>query len=114
MCIRDRAKVFLAHMADQLQVDRWVGGVPDELRSALRRELDELAATDSVAMSPDGFGVHAMAAPVFDEYGVCASLALVATDDLLPLDPGSATADRLRNSARALSKAMGGDHGPQR
>ncbi|MCQ8186752.1 IclR family transcriptional regulator [Streptomyces rugosispiralis] len=104
-----QTKIFLAHMSDQLQVDRLVGSLPGDQRIKLTEEIRALTGTDHVAMSPDGFGVHAMAAPVFDEYGICASLALVATDDLLPLEPDSTTAGHLRSTARTLSKAMGGD-----
>ncbi|MGI5439288.1 IclR family transcriptional regulator [Streptomyces shenzhenensis] len=104
-----QTKIFLAHMSDQLQVDRLLGSLPGDQRTELADEIHALTGTDQVAMSPDGFGVHAMAAPVFDEYGICASLALVATDDLLPLDPDSTTAGHLRSTARALGKAMGGE-----
>ncbi|MFE7032831.1 IclR family transcriptional regulator [Streptomyces sp. NPDC057621] len=103
-----QTKIFLAHMPDQLAADRLLGSLPADQRATLTEELRALAGTDRVAMSPDGFGIHAMAAPVFDEYGVCASLALVATDDLLPLDPEGSTASHLRSTARALSTVMGG------
>ncbi|MDT0439491.1 MULTISPECIES: IclR family transcriptional regulator [Streptomyces] len=104
-----QSKVFLAHMSDQLRADRLLGSLPAVAREELTEEIRTLAGTDQVAMSPDGFGIHAMAAPVFDEYGICATVALVATDDLLPLDVHGATARHLRNTARALSQAMGGD-----
>ncbi|MEQ3548973.1 helix-turn-helix domain-containing protein [Pseudonocardia nematodicida] len=102
-----QAKIFLAHTPDQLRVDRLVGGVPDDRRADLVAEIRGLAGTDRVAMSPDGFGVHAIAAPVFAEHGICAAIALIATDDLLPLDDSSTAATHLRETARALSKAMG-------
>ncbi|MCA1222628.1 IclR family transcriptional regulator [Streptomyces sp. 8L] len=104
-----QTKIFLAHMPDQLRVDRLLGSLPTVERDALTNEIRGIAGTDKVAMSPDGFGIHAMAAPVFDEYGICAAVALVATDDLLPLDADSATARHLRSTAAALSQAMGGD-----
>jgi DNA-binding IclR family transcriptional regulator len=103
-----QAKVFLAHMVDQLRVDRLLGSLPDDTRSGVVREIRELSGTDRIAMGADDQGVHAMAAPVFDEFSICASLALIATNDVLPLDPQSGVAAHLRNAARALSKAMGG------
>jgi DNA-binding IclR family transcriptional regulator len=109
-----QAKVFLAHMVDQLRVDRLLGSVPEGSRPELVREVRELAGTDRVALGADGLGVHAMAAPVFDEYSICASLAMIATDDMLPLDPDSRVAVNLRDTARALSKAMGGERHLQR
>lgn len=109
-----QARVFLAHMTDQLRVDRLLGGLSDEGRAGLVREIRELAGTDRVAVSSDGFGVNAMAAPVFDESGICASLALIATGQLLPLEADSSTAIHLRDMARALTKAMGGDTQLQR
>lgn len=109
-----QARVFLAHMTDQLRVDRLLGSLSDERRTGLATEIRELTGTDRIAVSSDGFGVNAMAAPVFDESGICASVALIATGQLLPLDPESSTAGHLRDTARALSKAMGGDPRPQR
>ncbi|TCK25838.1 IclR family transcriptional regulator [Pseudonocardia endophytica] len=109
-----QARVFLAHMTDQLRVDRLLGSISDERRPGLAREVHDLTGTDRVAVSSDGFGVNAMAAPVFDESGICASIALISTGQLLPLDPDSGNAELLRDTARALTKAMGGDLRPQR
>jgi len=103
-----QAKVFLAHLGDQLRVERLIGGLPDDVRSRLAREIADLVDTDDVALGADGFGIHAMAAPVFDEYSICASLALVATNDMLELNARSTAAGHLREAARALSRAMGG------
>ncbi|GAA0932707.1 IclR family transcriptional regulator [Pseudonocardia zijingensis] len=103
-----QAKVFLAHLGDQLRVQRLVGGLPDGVRAPLAGEVAALVGTDDVALGADGYGIHAMAAPVFDEYSVCASLALVATNDMLELDARSEAAGHLREAARALSRAMGG------
>jgi len=109
-----QAKIFLAHMIDQLRVDRLIGSMPEDRRPELIAEVRELAGTDRIALGADGLGVHAMAAPVFDEYSICASLALIATNDVLPLDADSSVAIHLRDTARALSKAMGAERRPER
>jgi DNA-binding IclR family transcriptional regulator len=103
-----QAKVFLAHLGDQLRVERLIGTLPDDARTRLGQEIADLVNTDDVALGADGFGIHALAAPVFDEYSICASLALVATNDMLKLDARSPAANHLRQAARALSHAMGG------
>jgi DNA-binding IclR family transcriptional regulator len=103
-----QAKIFLAHMNDQLRVERLIGVLPDEMREQMARDIRALEGTDDVALGADGFGIHAIAAPVFDEYSICASLALVATNDMLALDANSSAAQHLRESALALSEAMGG------
>ncbi|GGA71591.1 IclR family transcriptional regulator [Pseudoclavibacter endophyticus] len=102
-----QSKVFLAHLGDQIRVERLIATLPDRQRVALREEVRDLAESGDLAVGSDGYGIHAMAAPVFDEYSICASLALVATNDMLPLDVTSRAADSLRASARALGGAMG-------
>lgn len=106
--ISAQSKVFYAHVRDQARVERILEEVPAGRRAEVLADVRELVGTDAIAMSPDGFGAHAMAAPVFDESGICASLALIATKDMLPLDRESPPAQRLREAARALTVAMGG------
>jgi len=102
-----QAKVFLAHQADQDRAERLLAVLPDDLRVRTAREIRELSASGGLAVGVDGLGIHAMAAPVFDEYTVCASLAILGTNDMLPLDLRSSAAARLRSAAEALSMAMG-------
>lgn len=102
-----QSKVFLAHLGDQLRVDRLIATLPDRQREHLRDEIDGLSGAGGLAVGDDSYGIHAMAAPVFDEYSICASLALIGTNDMLPLDVTSHVARSLRESAQALSEAMG-------
>jgi DNA-binding IclR family transcriptional regulator len=103
-----QAKIFLAHQSDRDRAERLLAVLPDDLRAQVRREIRELSVTGEIAVGADGLGIHAVAAPVFDEYSVCASLALIGTNDMLPLDVNTDTARRLRDAASALSREMGG------
>ena len=103
-----QAKIFLAHQRDRARADRLLGVLPDDLRAQVGREIRELAETGEIAVGADGLGIHAIAAPVFDEYGICASIALIGTNDMLPLDVNTDTAERLRQAASALTREMGG------
>lgn len=103
-----QAKIFLAHQMDHARAERLLGVLPDDLRLQVTREIRDLSVTGELAVGVDGLGIHAMAAPVFDEYTVCASLAILGTNDMLPLDLHSDAAKHLRRTAEALSQAMGG------
>lgn len=102
-----QAKIFLAHQNDRDRAGRLLAVLPDELRAEVGREIRELGAPDDIAAGIDGLGIHAIAAPVFDEYSVCASLALIGTNDMLPFDVDTEIAARLRAAASALSWEMG-------
>lgn len=102
-----QGKIFLAHQSDQDRAQRLLAVLPDELRAEVGREIRDLAGTGGIAVGADGLGVHAIAAPVFDEYSVCASLAMIGTNDMLPFDLDTSAAARLREAAAALSHEMG-------
>ncbi|MGO2112700.1 MAG: IclR family transcriptional regulator [Pseudoclavibacter sp.] len=102
-----QSKVFLAHLGDQVRVERLIATLSDRQRERMREEVGRLVGPDDLAVGADGYGVHAIAAPVFDEYTICATLALIATNDVLPLDVTSDAAVSLRDTARALGTAMG-------
>lgn len=102
-----QAKIFLAHQDDPDRAERLLAVLPDGLRTEVGREVRELSKTGDIAVGVDGLGIHAIAAAVFDEYRICASLALIGTNDMLPLDVGTETAARLREAAAALSREMG-------
>jgi len=102
-----QAKVFLAFMPDQLRAERMLAALPPEQQAALRQEI-ELTRTLGVATSPDLGGVNAVSAPIFDEHGVCASLALVATNHVLGLERDSQAAWDVATAAAELSSALGG------
>lgn len=102
-----QAKVFLTFTADQLRAERMLSALPPEQQEALRTEI-ELTRQTGVATSPDLGGVNAVAAPIFDEHGICATLALVATNHVLSLDRDSQAAWDVATAAAELSAALGG------
>jgi DNA-binding IclR family transcriptional regulator len=102
-----QAKVFLAFTSDQLRTERMLSALPPEQQEALRAEI-ELTRETGVATSPDLGGVNAVSAPIFDEHGICASLALVATNHVLGLDRDSQAAWDVATAAAELSAALGG------
>lgn len=102
-----QAKVFLAFTPDPLRAERMLSAFPPEQQDALRAEI-ELTREMGVATSPDLGGVNAVAAPIFDEHGICATLALVATNHVLNLDRESQAAWDVATAAAELSAALGG------
>ena len=102
-----QAKVFLAFSKDQLQADRLIGALPEGQQEELRAEIGRTRRS-GIATSPDVGGVNAVAAPVFDEYGICATMALVATNHVLSLERDSWAALQLATAAAQLSKELGG------
>ncbi|GAB3562481.1 IclR family transcriptional regulator [Amycolatopsis endophytica] len=102
-----QAKVFLAFLADQLRVDRLLATLGPEEREELTAELAEVRRT---AMSSDHLvdsGITAVATGVFDEYGICATVAIVGTVRTLPVDSGPFRDDLVRAAAE-ISERMGG------
>ncbi|WP_208024386.1 IclR family transcriptional regulator [Amycolatopsis pithecellobii] len=101
-----QAKVFLAFLPDQLRVERLLATLSESERDELVTQLDEVrrtgVATDHLADS----GMNAVATGVFDEYGICATIAVVGTTRTLPLD-GPYRHD-LVTAAAQISERMGG------
>lgn len=102
-----QAKVFLAFSKDQLHADRLIGALPVEQQEVLRAEILRTRET-GIATSPDAGGVNAVAAPIFDESGICATLALVATNHVLSLERDSSAAWEIAAAAAQLTKELGG------
>ncbi len=53
-------------------------------------------------------GLVGAAAPVFDEYGICATIALLGTERMTDFSPGSSAMAMLIATAAALSEQVGG------
>ncbi|TNC29515.1 IclR family transcriptional regulator [Amycolatopsis alkalitolerans] len=101
-----QAKVFLAFLPDQLRVDRLLATLRPDERDELTAQLDEVrrtgVATDHLVES----GFTAVATGVFDEYGICATIALVGTQRTLPVE--GPFRDDLVAAAAEISERMGG------
>lgn len=103
-----QAIAFMAYLPDQLQVDRLLASLPTAQRAVL---VERIAATRELGLSispANRRGISVIAAPVFADSGVCAAIASIGTDRMLPLEPDAPTALAVRESAMALTKEMGG------
>jgi DNA-binding IclR family transcriptional regulator len=57
-------------------------------------------------------GVVAVAAPVFDEYGICATLAIVGPDNTLSMSDDAPELRVVVDTARELTRELGGHYRP--
>jgi DNA-binding IclR family transcriptional regulator len=81
-----QAKVFLPFLTDQLRVDRLLATLPPDERDELSAQLDEVRRTGVATDHLVDLGITAAATCVFDEYGICATVALVGTVRTLPIE----------------------------
>lgn len=106
-----QSKLFLAFHADQLSMERLMANLTDEARARLRAEVEHVRAVGHCsAMSTPG--VVAVAAPVFDEYGICASVAIVGPDNTLSMSDDTPELRVVIDTARELTRELGGRYRP--
>lgn len=101
--------VFLALLPDQLRVERLVGALPTDQRLPLTERINTVRATGVATAHLTDAGLTAVAAPVFDEYCICATVAVIGTMRTLPVSEPSQHWEDLKGTALALSKELGGD-----
>jgi DNA-binding IclR family transcriptional regulator len=99
-------RVFLA-CQDEQAFERATEGISDARRAEVEAGV-YLARRNGYAIVSHSDGLFAAAAPVFDEYGICATIALLGADQMADLSSGSATLAKLVNTAAALSAELGG------
>lgn len=106
-----QSKLFLAYHSDQLSMERLMANLPDREREELRADVERVAAVGhcSEMRTP---GVVAVAAPVFDEYGICATLAIVGPDNTLSMSDDAPELRFVVDAARELTKELGGHYRP--
>jgi Transcriptional regulator len=105
-----QSQVFLAFMPDQLQAERLLATTSGAQRRRLAENIDRTRATGLASTHITDSDITAVGAPVFDESGICASMALIGTARTLPVaEPGVAWRD-LAAAAHGLSKELGGEH----
>lgn len=105
-------RVFLAHHGDQQMVERMM----DELAAAQRAELEAAVYSVrrlgySLVKLPDG--LYGAAAPVFDEFGISAAIALLGAEQLADLSTGSPALTALLDTAAAISDELTRREGEQ-
>jgi DNA-binding IclR family transcriptional regulator len=106
-----QSKVFLAYHGDQLSMERLMANLPGAVRDELRAEVERVRAVGHCsAMSTPG--IVAVAAPVFDEYGICATLAIIGPDNTLSMSDDAPELRVVIDTARELTRELGGHHRP--
>jgi DNA-binding IclR family transcriptional regulator len=106
-----QSKVFLAYHADQLSMERLIGTLSGTARDELRADVERVrAAGHCSAMSTPG--IVAVAAPVFDEYGICATIAIVGPDNTLSMGDDTPELRVVVDTARELTHELGGHYRP--
>ncbi|TXN29994.1 IclR family transcriptional regulator [Lacisediminihabitans profunda] len=100
-------KVFLAWHPDRFAVERIIGQLAAGERAALEQTFEEIRRT-GICIVDEIDGLVGAAAPVFDEYGICATVALLGTDRMSDFSPGSLAMNELMATAAALSDEVGG------
>jgi len=98
--------VFLAY-ADDAAFGAFAEGLTDAERRDLRAAVDAVREQGyAVVTYPGGFGNAA--APVFDDRGICATVAVLGASQDADLSPGSPALTELQSTAAAISKRLGG------
>jgi DNA-binding IclR family transcriptional regulator len=106
-----QSKVFLAYHGDQLSMERLMGALSGTARDELRADVERVRTVGHCsAMSTPG--VVAVAAPVFDEYGICATLAIVGPDNTLAMSDDAPELRVVVDTARELTIELGGHYRP--
>jgi DNA-binding IclR family transcriptional regulator len=100
-------RVFLAWHPDPTTIERATKDLSAAERAALDRELEKIRKT-GICIVDEIDGLVGAAAPVFDEYGICATVALLGTDRMTDFTPNSSTMAALKATAETLSALVGG------
>ena len=103
-------QVFLAHHRDPATVERIVAGLPAADRTALEAAVYS-ARRAGYALTKFRNGLFGAAAPVFDDYGITATVAILGSEQSVDLTPGSAALATLRDTAVAIGEELARDDG---
>jgi DNA-binding IclR family transcriptional regulator len=99
-----QSQVFLAFMADRARAERLLAG-DDGLAARVEDVRRRGIASTHIAESD----ITAAGAPVFDETGLCATIAVIGTARTLPVHDAPEAAGPLAGVALALSTELGGE-----
>ncbi|KQV08280.1 IclR family transcriptional regulator [Leifsonia sp. Root112D2] len=105
-----QAHVFLAHQKDQTGFDRMVADASPSERADLEAAVYTARRTGHSFVSHAG-GVFGVAVPVFDEHGICATVALLGAGEASSLSADSPAFAQLIDTAAVLSRELGGHEG---
>jgi len=102
-----QASIFLAYHPDQLYLERLQANLPESERDRLAERASRTR-DDGHASAITSRGIAILAVPVFDAHGLCASLALLSTRDVLSVEATSVQLRTLRDGAAELTAELGG------
>lgn len=103
-----QALVFLAFLPDQLTADRLLGTLPADQRMHVRERIAGIRERGLTGPVLNARGISVIAAPVFDDSAICATLAFVGTAHLLPVDACAREMALLSGTAARVTAEMGG------
>lgn len=99
--------VFLAYTRDPRAIDTVSRDATPAERAALEGAV-YAARRDGFSVVGHSGGLYGAAVPVFDEFGITATLALLGGEEIADFSPDSPTLTRLHQTAAALSAELGG------
>ncbi len=102
-----QAKVFLAFLPDQFHADRLTGTLPEPQRTETRRRIETIRQV-GINSHVNHRGICIIAAPVFAANGICATIAAIGTERMLPEALDSREARAVKSVCMRLTKEMGG------
>ena len=102
-----QTSVFLAHHSDHHAIDKLTENASAADRAKVEAAVYS-ARRNGYSIAHHDAGVFVAAVPVFDEYGIAASLALLGADPTVDLSPGSTILAKLLATAAAISSELGG------
>ncbi|AWL42741.1 HTH domain-containing protein [Streptomyces sp. SM18] len=105
--------LFLAYHNDQLSMERLLATLPPERREQLRGQVAHVRDVGHCSLSSTP-GVVAVAAPVFDEYGICATVAVIGTDNALSMADDAPELRQVMETTRLITSELGGTYLPDR
>jgi DNA-binding IclR family transcriptional regulator len=97
---------FLAFLTDRVQSTRFLAMLPEHEQERVESFAQALRKS-GYCFTTSRRGIAAIATPVFNEFGCCATLAVIGTNEMLP-ESSTLAANELVTESRALSKEMGG------
>lgn len=102
-----QARVFYAFYSDQLYIARLLANLPASQREQIIQDVGQVRKR-GWATHTSSRGISIVAAPVFDQTGLCASIAIVSTKEMLSHGQDSSELRALLGEAEALTREMGG------
>jgi DNA-binding IclR family transcriptional regulator len=102
-----QARVFYAFHQDQLYITRLLANLPQSQRESIVQDV-AVVRERGYAIHTNSRGISIYAAPIFSQDGLCASMAILSTREMLSSGSGSKELQALLQEAATLTRQMGG------